>query len=356
MIRTQAQLSELCLRLEPPDQAFAREAQRRLDQKTKPLGSLGRLERLVCQIAAVQRRMPLPPQKAIVIMGADHGVTEEGVSAYPAEVTNQMLLNFARGGAAINVLARQVGAKLLVVDMGTRAPLASTPEILSRRLGSGTCNMTKGPAMTLEQGLAGVQTGLSLAADLAAQGITLVGVGEMGIGNSTAASALTAGLLKLPVESVVGRGTGIDDEGLARKRRAVTSALEVNHVVTERPFGALCAVGGFELAGLVGVILGAACHRIPVVLDGFIASTAALVAAKLAPNISGYLIAGHQSVEPGHAHLLPALGLEPLLRLDMRLGEGTGAALAFGIIESALRVLAEMATFEQAGVSSVHGG
>ncbi len=334
----------------PPDSQVAAQVQAALNDKTKPRGSLGLLEVLACQLAAARGRMPEPPKKAIVVMGADHGVAEAGVSAYPAAVTTQMLLNFARGGAAINVLARQVGAQVVVVDMGTLTPPEGAPQILSRRLGAGTANMTKGPAMTLQQAVSGIRTGVHIATELAEQGITLIGVGEMGIANSTSASAITSALLDLPPELTVGRGTGVDDEGLARKRAAVSEALAVNRSHTNEPLRVLCALGGFELAGLVGVMLGAAARRVPVIVDGFIASAAALVAVRLAPPLAGYLVAGHQSVEPGHAHVLAALGLRPLLQLEMRLGEGTGAALAMGLADAAVRVLHEMATFAQAQV------
>lgn len=346
----EAFVTAACAAIPPPDLQVAAQVQAALNNKTKPRGSLGRLETLACQLAAARGRVPEPPQKAIVVMGADHGVAESGVSAYPAAVTTQMLLNFARGGAAINVLARQVGARVVVVDMGTLTPPEGAPQILSRRLGAGTANMTQGPAMAPEQAAAGVRSGIQVARDLTDQGITLIGVGEMGIGNSTAASAITSALLDLPPELTVGRGTGVDDEGLGRKRMAVGRALELNRAHLHDPMGVLRALGGFELAGLVGVMLGAAARRVPVIVDGFIASAAALLAVRLAPPLAAYLVAGHQSVEPGHAHVLAALGLKPLLQLEMRLGEGTGAALAMGLADAAVRVLHEMATFAQAQV------
>jgi nicotinate-nucleotide--dimethylbenzimidazole phosphoribosyltransferase len=334
-----------------PDAEVARATQALLDGKTKPRRSLGRLEDLACQIAAI-RGLPAPPlpRPAIVVMAADHGVTEEGVSAYPAEVTAQMLANFARGGAAINVLARQAGARLLVVDLGTRA----APEaagVVSRRIGPGTRNFTRGPAMTAAEAVQALETGIALAGGLADDGADLIGLGEMGIGNTTAASALTAALLGLPPAEVTGRGTGIDDATWHRKVEAVRRALEVNRPDPADPLAVLAALGGFEIAGLAGVALGAAARRLPVLVDGFIAGVAALVAMRLAPAVAGYLLASHRSVEVGHRAVLAALGARPLLDLDLRLGEGTGAALALPLVEAALRLVHEMATFAAAGVS-----
>jgi nicotinate-nucleotide--dimethylbenzimidazole phosphoribosyltransferase len=344
-------LAQTCAAILAPDQAAAREAQRCLDGKTKPRRSLGRLEDLACQIAGA-RGLPLPPlpRKAIAVMAADHGVAAEGVSAYPSEVTAQMLLNFARGGAAINVLARQVDARLVVVDLGTlTAPEA--PGVLDRRIGPGTANFTRGPAMTRAQAVQALEAGIALANTLADDGITLIGLGDMGIGNTTAASALTAAFTGLPAAEVTGRGTGVDDAGWARKVDAITRALAANRPDPADPLGVLAGLGGFEIAGLAGITLGAAARRVPVVVDGFITASAALVATRLAPAVSGYLIASHRSVEVGHRALLTALGTLPLLDLDLRLGEGSGAALAMPLVDAALRVLHEMATFESAGVS-----
>jgi nicotinate-nucleotide--dimethylbenzimidazole phosphoribosyltransferase len=334
-----------------PDEAAALETQRRLDGKTKPRGSLGLLEALACRLGAARGAPPEPFRKAIVVLGADHGVADEGVSAYPAEVTAQMLLNFARGGAAINVLARAADARVVVADLGTRTPPVGTDAILSRRIGPGTRSFTRGPAMTADEARRAIEAGVEIATTLADEGITLLGIGEMGIGNTTAASAITAALLEVPPEEAVGRGTGVDDAGLARKREAVRRALEVNRPDPRAPLDVLAKVGGFEIAGLLGVVLGAAARRVPVVVDGFIATSAALLAVRLAPRAAGFLVAGHRSAEPGHRLLLGALGLEPLLALDLRLGEGTGAALAMGLCEAAARVVTEMATFAAAGVT-----
>jgi nicotinate-nucleotide--dimethylbenzimidazole phosphoribosyltransferase len=297
------------------------------------------------------RTLPAVAEKAIIVMAADHGVTAEKVSAYPAEVTAQMVLNFLNGGAAINVLARQLGARVVVVDMGVASPLASHPDLLDRKVGQGTANLAHGPAMTAEQAEAAIEIGWEIVRDLVREGVQIVGTGEMGIGNTTASSALTAALTGASVAQVVGRGTGIDDEALKRKREIVARALAVNEPDPGDPLDVLHKVGGFEIAGLVGVILGAAANRIPVVVDGFITGAAALVAGHLVPGARHYMIASHRSVEVGHRIILDALGLVPLFDLDLRLGEGTGAALAMPVVEAAVRLLAEMATFGEAGVT-----
>ena len=344
----------LAARIRPADAAAAAEAQQLLDAKTKPRRSLGRLEDLVCHLAAI-RGVGSPPAsrltKAIVVMGADHGVAAEGVSAYPQEVTGQMLLNFARGGAAINVLARQANARIVVVDMGVAHPPPERAEIRTRRIGPGTANFTRGPAMTRTQALTALSTGATIAGALARDGVGLIGIGDMGIGNTTASSALAAVFTGAPPEEVTGRGTGIDDATFKRKVDVVRRGLEVNRPDPSDAVDALAKVGGFEIAGLAGVALGAAVASVPVVVDGFIASVAALAAVRIAPDAAGYLIASHRSVEAGHRLVLKALGKIPLLDLDLRLGEGTGAALAMLLVDSALAIAAEMATFESAGVS-----
>jgi len=344
---------ELAGRIAALDSAAAAEAQKRLDGKTKPRRSLGRLEDLVCQLAAVRGAASAwpRPEKAIVVMGADHGVAAEGVSAYPQEVTGQMLLNFARGGAAINVLARQAGARVVVVDMGTAHPPPARPEIRSQRIGAGTANFTRGPAMTRAQALTALSTGAELADALARDGVGLVGIGDMGIANTTASSALAAVFTGAPPEEVTGRGTGIDDDTFKRKVQVIRRGLEVNRPDANDAVDSLAKVGGFEIAGLAGVVVGAAAARLPIVVDGFIASVAALAAIRIAPRAAGYLIASHRSVEAGHRLVLQALGAKPLLDLDLRLGEGTGAALAMTLVDAALAIAAEMATFESAGVS-----
>jgi nicotinate-nucleotide--dimethylbenzimidazole phosphoribosyltransferase len=335
-----------------PDTSAAARCQALLDAKTKPRGSLGRLEELARRVASLRgEAAPAPPHKALVVMAADHGVVEEGVSAYPAEVTGQMVANFARGGAALNVLARQAGARVEVVDLGVRFPVVGAQNVRVHRLGPGTANFTRGPAMAREVAEDALDVGARLAGELADAGVTLLGLGEMGIGNTTASAALTCVLAGVAPEVATGRGTGVDDAGLARKVAAVRRALEVNRPDAADPLGTLAKVGGFEIAGLAGAALGAAARRVPVVLDGFISSVAGLVAARLCPRVAPFLIASHLSVEAGHARVLEALGQRPLLNLDLRLGEGSGAALALGLVDASLRVLHEMATFASAGVS-----
>jgi nicotinate-nucleotide--dimethylbenzimidazole phosphoribosyltransferase len=337
--------------IEPMDPAAQAQARERQQQLTKPAGSLGRLEALAIQIAGITRN-PLPTldQKAVIVMAGDHGVAVEGVSAYPAAVTPQMVLNFARGGAAINALARQAGARVVVVDVGVAVDVPH-PQVISRKVAPGTANMAVGPAMTREQAIAAIEVGLDLIEEEAARELDLVATGEMGIGNTTAASAITAALTGVAVSSVSGRGTGIGDEQLAHKIQVIERALARNRPDPTDPLDVLAKVGGLEIAGLVGVVLGAAAARVPVVVDGFISGAAALVAGRLCPTVREYLIAGHVSAERGHRLILEQLGLAPLLDLDLRLGEGTGAALAMGLIDAALRAHREMATFAEAGVS-----
>lgn len=335
-----------------PDEAIRAKVAARLDAKTKPRRSLGRLEDLACAVAAIQRtERPNVRRKAIVVMAADHGVAAAGVSAYPQEVTGQMVLNFAAGGAAICVLARQIGAEVVIVDMGCVTPGKAHRVVLDRRVGPGTRDFTKGPAMSRDDALKAVETGIAVASDLADREVSLLGLGEMGIGNTTAASAMAAAFLGVPPEEVTGRGTGVDDPGYRRKLTAIRTALEVNRPDPKDAVDVLAKLGGFEIAGLVGVTIGAAARNIPVVTDGLIATAAALAAARLLPAVREYLLPSHGSVEIGHRRLLDALGLKPLLDLEMRLGEGTGAALAMSLVEASVRILDEMATFASAGVS-----
>lgn len=333
----------------PRDAAAERAVQARLDEKTKPRGSLGGLERLAVRIAGIQRsETPALGTPVVVVCAADHGVAAEGVSAYPSSVTAQMVANYAAGGAAVSVLARRAGARLVVADCGVAEPLP-VPGVLDRRLAAGTASMLRGPAMSRELAVAALESGIALAAEVL-DGAGCVALGEMGIGNSTAAAALCCALAGVTPEQACGRGTGLDDAGLARKREVVAQALAVNRPSADDPVGALAAVGGLELAVLAGLALGAAGRRIPVVIDGYPASAAVLVAAALAPALPESLIAAHRSSEPGHALVLAQLGLAPLLDLELRLGEGSGAALALPLLASALAILDEMATFASAGV------
>ncbi len=345
-------LETTCAAIPPLDVAAGAAVQRRLDGKTKPRGSLGRLEELACALGAIQgTATPRASAKAVVVMAGDHGVAEEGVSAFPQEVTAQMVANFAAGGAAINVLARQVGARVVVVDMGVKAPIPGLPGVRDLRIGPGTRNLARGPAMTQEEATRALEAGIAVAVALADEGVQVIAIGEMGIANTTSASALTAAYTGLAAGEVTGRGTGIDDAAHARKVEVVSRALAVNRPDPTDALGTLAALGGFEVAGLAGVVLGAAARRVPVVMDGFIASAAALAAVRLVPRAAGALLASHRSVETGHRAILEALRKRPLLDLDLRLGEGTGAVLALYLVEAAARVLHEMATFEDAGVA-----
>jgi nicotinate-nucleotide--dimethylbenzimidazole phosphoribosyltransferase len=329
-------LEQVLARIEPADHEASNAAARALDAKTKPRGSLGRLEEVAQRVAGI-RHDPAPGrlQAAVVVVAADHGVASEGVSVYPQEVTRQMLANFDDGGAAVCVLTRIAGASLLVIDAGVGAP---------------TGNIAEGPAMSRADALRWVEEGMGVADELASAGVGIVAIGEMGIGNTTAAAALCAALLDVEPAATCGRGTGVDDAGLARKVEVVSRALRANDL-SDDPLAVLAALGGFELACLCGLALGAAANRQVVLLDGFIATVAALVATRLAPDAVDAMIAAHLSPEPGHRLALDALGLEPLLDLGLRLGEGSGAALALPLLDASLAILAEMATFESAGVT-----
>jgi nicotinate-nucleotide--dimethylbenzimidazole phosphoribosyltransferase len=342
-------LRETLAQIVPVDEQAVAAAEEELDRKTKPRGSLGRLEQLGAQYAGIRGDVvPQPPVFAVVVAAADHGYAEDGVSAYPAEVTAQMVRNFAAGGAAICVLAREAGARLVVVDAGVRERVEGVRDI---QVGQGTANAAHGPAMSREQALRAIVAGIELTRELADGRVTAVALGDMGIGNTTAAAALCARLLRVDPAHVCGPGTGLDAEGVRRKASVVGRALAANPSLGDDPVEELAALGGFEIALLVGAIVGGASERLAVVLDGFIVGAAALVAARLAPASTGYLIAGHLSPEPGHRLALEELGLEPLLDLELRLGEGTGAALALPLLRSAVAILTEMATFEAAGVT-----
>jgi nicotinate-nucleotide--dimethylbenzimidazole phosphoribosyltransferase len=344
-------LDETTERIVAADQAAYLAAQASLDAKTKPRGSLGRLEELACRIAAI-RGTPTPGRLAatIVLAASDHGIAREGVSAYPQEVTRQMLATFVAGDAAVCLLAREAGASLLVVDAGVVRPLEDA-RIRALRFGAGTANAAEGPAMRRDQAEAAIAAGIGIAAELDSEGVGIVGLGDMGIGNTTSASALCAVLLGADPVRVCGRGTGIDDDGLTHKVAVVRQAIAANAPDPSDPVAVLAALGGFEIAVLVGVALGAAARRTVVVLDGFITGAAALVAARLEPLVRDAMIAAHRSPEPGHGLILDDLRLEPVLDLGLRLGEGSGAALALPLLQAALAVLSDMATFREAGVT-----
>lgn len=356
MILAERELETLIRRVPPADEEARAAVLARQDRLTKPPGSLGVLEDLSARLAAAQgTSRPAAARKAILVMAGDHGVVAEGVSVWPAEVTAQMVGNFLAGGAAINVLARQVGARVVVADLGVAAPVPDHPALRRRKVAPGTANLARGPAMTRDQALAALLHGAGLLEEEAPD-LDLVGLGDMGIGNTTPSAALAAALTGLPAAVLAGPGAGLDPAGVARKAEVVDRALRLH-----RPPGGwedldgvdlLARLGGFEIAGLAGAALAAAGRRIPVILDGFIATAAAMAAVRLAPAVRPYLVAAHRSREPGHRAMLEWLGLEPLLDLRMRLGEGSGAALAMAVAEAACRTLEEMATFGEAGVST----
>ncbi|HEY8439599.1 MAG TPA: nicotinate-nucleotide--dimethylbenzimidazole phosphoribosyltransferase [Candidatus Limnocylindrales bacterium] len=358
-----AGLDELVASIGPLDAAAMGDTARRLDRLTKPPGSLGRLETVAIELAGI-RGTPVTAigRPAIVVFAGDHGVTAQAVSPYPSDVTRQMVANFAAGGAAINVLAQAAGADLVVVDVGVAGPpfeplerptdAAARTTVVHARVAAGTRDLSVEPAMTVHEVAAAIAVGRRVVDDLIDDGCDLIAVGEMGIGNTTASSAIVAALLGQPADRVTGRGTGLDNAGVRRKTAVVEMALARHSLGARRPIDVLAAVGGLEIAALVGAILAAAARHVPVVLDGFITGAAALVAAQLAPDLSARLIASHRSPEPGHRLVLEALGLEPVLDLGLRLGEGSGAALAIPIVVAAARILGEMATFDDAGVSN----
>lgn len=335
-----------------PDAAWEERAWARLDSLTKPPRSLGLLEEIAQRVAVLQRtERPSLPNKAIVLMAGDHGVTAQGISPYPSEVTAQMVANFATGGAAINQLARHAGARVVVVDVGVANALTVTEGVIQARVADGTADMSVGPAMSREQALAAIRVGMDQVASLAADGLDLVGTGDMGIGNTTASAALVSVLAGVDPADVVGPGTGLDDAGVRHKAEVVRRAIALNVPDPADGLDVLAKVGGLEIAGLAGVVIGAASRGIPVVSDGYISGAATLVALSIAPAARPWVFASHRSAEPGHRVVLEALGLRPVLELDMRLGEGTGGALAMELMDAACAVMSGMATFAEAGVS-----
>lgn len=348
-------LQETFKRIKPLDTEAMDKARARSDQLAIPRNSLGRLQTIAQQIAGITGRINPPYEKKVITtMAGDHGVVEEGVSAFPQEVTPQMVYNFVRGGAGINVLAGHVGAKVVVVDMGVASDLTDlveTSRIISKKVDYGTRNFTKGPAMTYDQAVQSIEAGLKVVNDLAKSGLHLLGVGDMGIGNTTPSSAIAAALTGRKVEEVTGRGTGVDDETLKRKIEVIKRGLAVNQPDPKDPIDVLAKVGGFEIGGLAGAIIGAAALRIPVVIDGLIAGAGALIATELSSTVREYIFAGHNSMEQGHKIMLEQMGLRPLLDLDLRLGEGTGAALGMSLLEASIKILNQMLTFEEAAVT-----
>lgn len=336
----------------PVSETQLAQAQAKLDNKTKPLGSLGLLEEMARRVAAITGTMtPKIGAKVIYTFAGDHGIVEEGVSAFPKEVTPQMVLNFINGGAGVNVLARHVGAEVRVVDIGVDFDFEPAPGLILKKVARGTRNFAKESAMTREEAVAALEVGIALANQAKEEGISLLGTGEMGIGNTSPSSAIIAAFAGCGVRAVTHRGTGINDSALEHKIEVIERGLALNRPNPEDPLDVLAKVGGLEIAGIAGLILGAAANRIPVLVDGFISTAGALVACEMHPSVRDYLFAAHASVEIGHRMMLERIGAVPILDLKLRLGEGTGAALAMGLVEAAVKVLNEMATFAEAGVA-----
>lgn len=344
--------SDIRSRIAPVQSSFYDIAQKRLDSLTKPLGSLGRLEEFARRIVAITRdTMPTLDKKVVFTFAGDHGVAADGVSAFPREVTPQMVFNFLRGGAGINVLARHAGAEVVVVDIGVDHDFGDTPGLLSRKVVHGTRNMRTEPAMTRAESEQCLQVGIDLARDYAKKGYCIFGTGDMGIGNTTPSSAIAAVLTGTPVKNVTGRGTGIDDKALLRKIAVIEESITLNRPDPKDPIDVLAKVGGAEIGGIAGLILGAAAERIPVVVDGFISTAGAMIAYEIEPTTADYMFSAHYSLEQGQRAMLGKMGLAPILNFSLRLGEGTGAALAMQMIEAGAKIYREMATFGEAGVS-----
>lgn len=335
----------------PVDGELLERAQEHLDNLTKPRGSLGRLEEFAARFVAITGDLsPRVTRKVVFTFAGDHGVADEGVSAFPKEVTPQMVFNFLRGGAGINVLARHAGAEVVVVDMGVDFDFEGAEGLVDRKVVHGTGNMRKGPAMTRQEAMRCIAAGVELAFEYALPG-AIFATGEMGIANTTAASAITAAITGRPVREVTGRGTGVDDEAFEHKVKVIEEALKVNSPDPADPLDVLAKVGGAEVAGITGLVLGAAARRVPVVVDGFISTAGALVAVEMKPEVRDYIFASHNSVEVGHRVMLDRVGHEPFVDLGLRLGEGTGAALGITLVEAGVKIYNEMATFADAGVS-----
>ncbi|MBC8466276.1 MAG: nicotinate-nucleotide--dimethylbenzimidazole phosphoribosyltransferase [Desulfobacteraceae bacterium] len=350
-------LKEIIEGIGQTDGEWVEKARARTSQLVMPTRALGRLHDISEQLCGIYKTLePSIDSKAILVMAGDHGVVNEGVSAYPQVITGEMVRAFLRGGAGINVLARQVDAEVWVVDMGIipeldTASLEKGERLLIRKVAKGTSDFAKGPAMTRQEAEKAILTGFQLATDLFEKGVEILGTGDMGIGNTTPSAAIGTVITGLGIEEMVGRGTGVDDEGLLKKQEAIRQGIAVNQPDLEDGVDILSKIGGFEIGGIAGCVLAGAYHSRPVVLDGFISAAGALVAHAICPAVVDYIFAGHRSEEPGHTAMLRHLGLEPILDLGMRLGEGTGGALAMGIMEGAVRIFQEMLTFEEAGVT-----
>lgn len=338
--------------IQKPDAAMLEKALRQLSEQARPAGSLGILEEVGARLAAIKGELDVRlNRKFIVTCAGDHGVVEEGVSLFPQEVTPQMVENFVNDGASINVLARHVGATVKVADLGVNADFPADMPIFHKKVRKGTSNFTKAPAMTRDEAIQSINAGISIVENLVESGgIDLLGTGDMGIGNTTPSSAIIAAFSGIPVKELTGRGTGIDDAMLQNKIAVIEKGLSLHRPDPADPIDVLSKVGGFEIGGLAGLVLGAAAHGIPVVCDGIISTAGALIACELAPNAKAYLFAGHRSVEMGQKFMHERMGLSPLLDLQFRLGEGTGAVLAFQLLDAATRILAEIKTFEEVAI------
>jgi nicotinate-nucleotide--dimethylbenzimidazole phosphoribosyltransferase len=338
--------------IRPINEELYAAAQKHLDNLTKPPGSLGRLEEFARRLVAItESKSPVLDKKVMVTFAGDHGIVDEGVSAYPKEVTPQMVYNFLRGGAGINVLSRHAGSEIVVVDMGVDHDFGGVEGLLNMKVMMGTRNFAKGPAMTRDEAITCIESGIKLADGYAKKGYKIFGTGDMGIGNTTPSSAIAAVITGNPVSEVTGKGTGISDEALLRKIKVIENAIRLNKPDPKDAVDVLSKVGGAEIGGITGLILGAAANRTPVVIDGFISTAGALIAYTIQPLVKDYMFAAHNSVEKGHRVMLETMGLNPILDLGLRLGEGTGAALAMIMIEAGLKIYKEMATFQEAGVS-----
>ncbi|MBI4824458.1 MAG: nicotinate-nucleotide--dimethylbenzimidazole phosphoribosyltransferase [Nitrospirae bacterium] len=346
-------LKEILDKIKPVKAEYAEKAQLHLDNLTKPQGSLGMLEEFAKRLVSItEGTMPVINKKVIFTFAGDHGVAEEGVSAFPKEVTAQMVLNFLRGGAGINVLARHAHADVSVIDIGVDYDFKMAEGLIHRKVMPGTKNIAKGSAMTKDEAVRCIEVGIELANEYKKKGYHIFGTGEMGIANTTPSSAIASVLTGRPVREVTGRGTGITEDSLGHKIKVIEKAIEINKPDPNDPLDVLSKVGGTEIGGIAGICLGAALNRIPVVVDGFISTAGALIAYRLAPEVKDYMFSAHLSQEVGHRAMLEAMGLRPILNLDLRLGEGTGAALAMLLIEAGLKIYKEMATFQSAGVSN----
>lgn len=339
-------------KITPLDKGLIAEAQARLDILTKPQGSLGKLEAIAKQIVAIRKELrPKCEKKIIFTFAADHGVTDEGISVFPKEVTAHMVHNFITGGAAINVLAKNAGAEVAVVDVGVDFDFNGVKGLIDKKIARGTKNIKEGPAMERAEAIQSIVVGVELADEYAKKGYDLFGTGDMGIGNTTPSSAIIAALTGKAVREVTGRGTGVDDETFDHKVAIIEEAIKTNAADTNDPIEVLTKLGGFEIGAIAGLCLGAGANRIPVLIDGFISTAGALIAFEIEPKVTEYLIASHRSIEVGHQVMLERIGITPVLDLDLRLGEGTGSAIAMGIVEASLAAYNNMATFEEAEVA-----